>query len=148
MKKFVILFSWAMIECACSTNKLPRFDYNNGPNPWINAFKDRVFINCLYQSYPAGVRDSIFQLMARYDLFNPYDDINVYASNNKKLLDSLGGSIPKNLPAYWHADEADLKGKNVYMCSCLHYYSSKELNSVARGEYKKFRKANDKTGSK
>lgn len=131
---------------SCKTNKLPRFDYDNGPNPWVNAFKDNVFIACLYKSYPPEARDSIFRMISKYDLYNPYDGFTDYKMKSKNLLDSLGSSVPKNLPPFWHADEQDNKGKNVYMCTCLHYYKSRELDSIALSEYRKYEKLQNKTG--
>lgn len=143
MKKNIIIFSSVILALSCNVNKLPRFDYNNGPNPWINAFKDRVFITCLSQSYPKGVSDSIFNLISKYDLYNPYDDFIDYEINNKRFLDSLGASIPKKAPPFWHIDEPDNKGKNVNICNCLHYYASRELDSIAISEYKKVTKNNN-----
>jgi hypothetical protein len=61
---------------------------------------------------------------------------------SRKLIDSLAKAIPKNIPPFWHTDEIENKDKNVYMCSCLHYYQSKELDKIAKREYKKYRRLN------
>jgi hypothetical protein len=112
----------------------------------MNAFKDNVFITCLYQSYPFEARDSIFWMISKYDLYNPYDGFIDYKIERKKFVDSLGASISKNIPLFWHTDEKENKGKNVYMCTCLHYYKSRELDSIALSEYKKYKKMQKKTG--
>lgn len=127
---------------SCTVNKLARFNYNNGPNPWINAFKDRVFVKCLEHSYN---NDSIFTMINKIDVYvNPYDAF--YLEGDRiKLLDSLSHSIPLHIPPPSGLIEG-VDGRNFYLCNCLHYYASKELDSIARKEYKNELKITKKSG--
>jgi hypothetical protein len=79
-------------------------------------------------------------------LFNPYDEFLAYKIERKIFLDSLAASIPKNLPTFWHIDEQEDQGKNVYLCSCLHFYISRELDSVVRVEYERHKTVQEKIG--
>jgi hypothetical protein len=79
-------------------------------------------------------------------LFNPYDEFLAYKIERKIFLDSLAASIPKKLPTFWHIDEQEDQGKNVYLCACLHYYASRELDSIARIEYEKYKRVQKKIG--
>lgn len=90
--------------------------------------------------------DSIFRIISKHDLFNPYEDFLSYKVERKASLDSIGASIPKNIPAFWHGDEQEDEGKNVYLCACLHYYASRELDSIARIEYEKYKRVQKKIG--
>lgn len=143
-RKYVIIV--VFLFAACETSKLQQFNNSKDENAFINAFKDHVFFKCFYASYPYNVRDSISRIMMKYELYNPNEDFRIYAFENKKLIDSLGISIPKNIPPFWHIEGEENKGKNVYLATCLHYYASSQLDSIARTEYKKYRKAEKKAG--
>ena len=41
--RILFICSVLFILSSCKTTRFPHFDYNNGPNPQINAFKDNVF---------------------------------------------------------------------------------------------------------
>ncbi|HJV20916.1 MAG TPA: hypothetical protein VJ552_13615 [Sediminibacterium sp.] len=129
--KFSISVFVIFILSGCSGSHLSRTKVNNASNAWITAFKDRVFIKCLEHSYPNS--DSILLLIGKTDAFNPYDGIYDYLDDHHKLIDSLGGSIPKNIPPLW---VEDFKGRNTYLCSCLHYYASPKLDAIAKRAYK------------
>lgn len=84
MKKIILVASLLLIYLSCKTRyKYPKFDYNNGPNSWINAFKDRVFFNSLRESYKS---DTIFKLIEKKDAFNPYEGLGPDAINKAKLI--------------------------------------------------------------
>lgn len=117
----------------CSGSRLSVTKLNDASNAWITAFKDRVFIKCLEHSYTNS--DSILLLIGKTDAFNPYDGIYDYLDDHHKVIDSLGKSIPKNIPPLWIED---FKGQNTYLCSCLHYYASPKLDSIAKREYKTY----------
>lgn len=140
MKNFLGFFLMLLFFfSSCTVNKLPRFDYINGSNPWIDAFKDRVFVNCLKHSYN---NDSVFIIINKKDVYiNPYDGFYDYLEADKiKFLDSLGNSIPLHIPPPTGLVEG-VGARNFYMCNCLHYYASRELDSIAKKEYKKHIKA-------
>ena len=65
---------------------------------------------------------------------------NTYEGFELNLIDSaktLGSSVIKKMPApYINLDESDLKNKNFISMSCLNYYASRELDSIARKLYK------------
>ncbi|MDR6922423.1 hypothetical protein [Chryseobacterium sp. 2987] len=73
--------------------------------------------------------------MAQKDLFSPSDDPDSKINN---IQDSLAKKIINNLPpVYLHVeDESTIKGKNFIISTCLSYYESKELNSLAQKLYK------------
>jgi hypothetical protein len=50
--RILFICSVLFILSSCKTTRFPHFDYNNGPKPWINAFKENIFLSCLSQSYP------------------------------------------------------------------------------------------------
>lgn len=132
MKKLFFLLLFSILFSSCIINQLPQFDHYKSQNPWVSAFKDRVFIKCLEHSYSNS--DTILKLIGKTDAFNPYDGIYSYLEKNWKYIDSIGKSIPKNAPTLWLDDYKD---HNTYLCNCLHYYESRELDSIAKKEYKK-----------
>lgn len=124
----------ALSGCAKKTySALPAFDYNKSDNPWISAYKDQAFIACLKESYK---NDSIFKIIERYDAGNPYDGI-----YGQPVLDAkkLGAEIAKNIPSAQMC-EGCTEEQNYFMATCLHYYNSKELDSIARAAHKKYNK--------
>ena len=66
MKKLIILYSILVLTACASKKGYESFDYSNGSNPWVNAFKDKVFTACLRESYR---NDTIFLLIEKEDLF-------------------------------------------------------------------------------
>lgn len=129
MKKILLLF---VLCCSCkSTSTLSKFDYNHDSEAWITAFKDQMFFACLKESHP---NDTIFNLISKRDAFNPYEGLGLTNSNKAK---ELGKKIIQNIPPPKMC-EGCKDGKNYYMANCLHYYKSKDLDSIANSEYKKF----------
>jgi hypothetical protein len=131
MKNF-ILFLFFLSGCS-AINHVTKTNQDNNYKAWITAFKDRVFIKCLDHSYPKS--DSILSIIGRTDAFNPYDGIYNYLDTRFGFIDSLGASVYKKVQPLWLDD---FKGRNTYLCNCLHYYSSLELDSIAKAEYKNY----------
>lgn len=134
MKKYFVILS--LFFLACSASKQSHIN-NNYDKAWINAFKDKYFVSCLKESYK---NDSIFKMIDEVDLYNPYDGfytIDEYVVKAEKL----GQNISKDIPS---TNYKDYGKSNYYMATCLHYYASKELDSIAKSEYKKFIKAREK----
>lgn len=96
------------------------------------GFQDRVFIACLKESYK---NDSIFRLIEKEDIFNPYEGFYIF-DDIVHRADSLGSSVAKKLAPTGYRD---YEGKNYYMSHCLLYYTSKELDAIARGEFEKYK---------
>ena len=132
MRKILLLIGLICLA-ACSKHTFPRFDYNNGPNSWINAFKDRVFFNSLRESYKS---DTIFKLIEKKDAFNPYEGLGPDAINKAKLI---AIELVRKMPPPTMCENCT-KDMNYYMANALHFYNSKQLDSIAIQEYKKYLK--------
>jgi hypothetical protein len=133
MKKIILIGVALIISVGCKTKyKYPKFDYNNGPNPCLNAFKDKVFFSILQESYKGT--DAIKEINKK-DVGNPYDGI--YDPILLKKIDSIGKDFVKKVPPPSLCSECT-KGQNYFMAQALHFYRSRELDSVAKVELKKF----------
>ena len=73
--------------------------------------------------------------MESKDLFSPSDDFDPRADSIRTLLSK---KVITHLPKpYLHVDdEKELIGKNFIISTCLSYYESKELDSIAKKLYK------------
>ncbi len=58
-----LLFIALFAITACSKCIYPHFDYNRSANPWIGAFKDRVFFAALQEAYKSD--SLIFELIEK-----------------------------------------------------------------------------------
>lgn len=118
------------IVSSCTPKLYPKFDYNKSENPWIDAFKDRVFFSALEEAYKSDT--SIFLLIRKKDAFNPYDDLYGEA---REIAIKIGVDLIKKIPppAMCEGCKGDM---NYYMAASLHYYNSRELDSIARKLYK------------
>lgn len=118
---------------SCSQEKhLSHFDYYKSETPWIDAFKDQAFFSCLKESHP---EDTLWKILESRDLFNPYDGLDL---KNLKIAQKLGDSIARNIPTATYC-EGCKSYQNYYIATCLHYYKSRELDSIAQIEYKRFK---------
>lgn len=115
---------------ACNKNSYPTFDYNKSENPWIDAFKDRVFFTALKEAYKTDT--TIFQLIEKKDALNPYDGLSL---DEMKKAEELGKSLIYKIPPPSMCENCP-PGINYYMATSLHYYKSRELDSIARSLYK------------
>jgi hypothetical protein len=115
---------------SCSKKTYHKFEYNKSENPWVGAFKDKVFFTILKESYK---NDTIFQLIEKKDAFNPYDNLSPDALDQIK---ELAKDLIKNMPKPTMCENCK-DGENYYMANALHYYSSHELDSIANAAYKK-----------
>jgi hypothetical protein len=136
MKKYILILLPLLFSASCTINSYPKFDYNKSHNPWIDAFKDQVFFTSLEESYKS---DTIMKLIQRKDAFNPYDALSLDAINKAK---QLGIQLIKNMPPPVMCESCGNE-KNYFMATALHYYNSRELDSIAKAEFKKY-KAHDK----
>ncbi|MBG6060862.1 hypothetical protein IWX83_000636 [Flavobacterium sp. CG_9.1] len=106
----------------------------NKPSPkngWIIEYKEKAFFDCLFQGYK---NDSIFRLIQKENLFINADNIPMslwpkIKSDSKKII--------QNLPAAeYYNDETD-KHKKYILQTCLCYFGSRELDSIAKKAYQK-----------
>jgi len=121
-----------LLFTACkSSYKYPKFDFNNGPNPCINAFKDKVFFSILRECYKST--DAMKEIYKK-DVGNPYDGI--YSGKLFDRIDSIGKNFAKKIPP---PSLCECKpGQNYFMAQALHFYRSKELDSIAKVELERF----------
>jgi hypothetical protein len=112
---------------------------------FVKLFKDRVFFKCLNYGYGNDLYFNVTTLMASKDLFNSSDSENFL---DKKLIDSLAKRLILNLPppSVHVEDLKTISDKNFIVSTALSYYESKELDSIAKSEYKKKIKENKKLG--
>lgn len=134
MKKYLLLLLFVVTGLnSCKTGySYPKFDFKNGPNPCINAFKDRVFSSILREAYKST--DAMKEI-SKIDVGNPYDGIS--SPELFKKIDSIGVDFYKKIPLAELCSECE-KSQNYFMAQALHFYASRELDSIARVELKKF----------
>ena len=127
--KYLFIIAIGLLT-SCSSNLYHHFDYNRSNNPWMDAFKDRVFFTALKDPYSSD--SSIFQLIEKKDAFNPYDGLSL---KEMQIANELGTSLIKNMPSPSMCENCS-DGMNYYMATALHYYNSRELDSIAKKYYK------------
>lgn len=140
MKKIIffclILFT---VFIGCYPYKRSGFKYNHYEDAWITNFKDDVFMHCIREGYN---NDTIFDLMQKKDLLNS-GEIDGWL-RVMDLKRTLGKTVAQNIPKpYKKIDDPRDTSKKLILTSCLHYYGSKELDSIARSEYRKKLKSKD-----
>jgi hypothetical protein len=133
MKKTILMIIVVTVVFIGCSNKyrFPKFDYNNGPNPCINAFKDKVFFSILRESYKGT---DAFKEIGKRDVGNPYDGLP--PTLNAKI-DSIAKDFVKKLPRPALCDECS-KEQNYFMAQALHFYRSHELDAITKAELGKF----------
>lgn len=129
--KYTLLLLVITILVSCGKAPSEKFNYNLSDNPWIDAYKDHAFFACIHESYG----DSIYKIIENKDAFNPFDGLTLDALQSAKYN---GSKISKNMPRPAMCEDCK-EGENYYMATCLHYYNSKELDSIAKAEYKKYK---------
>ncbi len=127
--KYILIIAVCMIT-ACNKNTHPAFEYNRNEKPRMDAFNDRVFFTALREAYSAD--SSVFLLIEKNDALNPYDGLSAEA-----LLkaDECAKDFIRKMPAPAMCEDCK-NGKNYFMASILHYYKSRELESIAKKYYK------------
>ena len=128
MKNILYLFITLFVQ-SYSNKTYQKFDYNYSKNPWINAFKDQLFFASLKEGFNS---DSIFTLLKKKDAFNPYDWLSLDELEKAK---ALGKDLVKKITPHLMCEDWT-PGMNYYMANALHYYNSRELDSIARVYYK------------
>lgn len=128
--KYLIVIALIIVS-SCNNNLYPKFDYNKSENPWIDAFKDKVFISALREAYNSDTL--IFKLIEKKDALNPYDGLTL---DEMEKAEQLGKLLIKKIPLPAMC-ESCTSGMNYFMAVSLHYYKSRELDSIAKKLYKK-----------
>ena len=140
MKNKIVIIVIGCVLWSCTTYKRNKFEYHFGKNQneWINMYKTDIFLTCIRKGYKD---DEVFKLIAKKDLLVPYEPF-LYI----KSIDSLATNVIKNMPKpiFPHCDdcteaeEIEEAKKNYICASCLNYYASRELDSIARKAYKEY----------
>ena len=134
--KYVLIISLFFVQ-SCSRNNYPKFDYTKSDNPWIDAFKDRVFFSALKEAYKSDTL--IFKLIKKKDALNPYDGLSLEEIEN---ANKIGIALIKKMPPPAICENCS-ENVNYFMATALHYYKSKELHNIVSSSYK-VHKRNDK----
>lgn len=134
MKKVIALLV-VFLVFSCNVYKRDKFSYDYGRNTWINTYKAEVFYACIKEGFN---NDSIIKLMSKKDYLNPYDEFYFSEIDSARIL---GKKIILNMPKVMQRHCDDCKGneaiKNYVSINCLKYYASRELDSIAKAQYKK-----------
>lgn len=127
---------------SCSTSQLSKFEYHLGEKEaWINAYKTEAFWGCFTESYK---NDTLVKIISKRDFINQPEIIADWDAFFKAQEE--GKNISKNItkptyPKFEDGNKEEFYKKNYFLASCLNYYKSKELDNLAKEEYKKFLKA-------
>lgn len=105
-----------------------RFDPKTSEHGWITAYKQCVFYACIKEGYK---NDSIFALMHKEDVFIGSHGLSFPIIDRAHLL---GKKIAKDIEVPFYIPPVDLQLRNI-SSTCLRYYESRELDSIAREEY-------------
>ncbi|MFE3872359.1 hypothetical protein ACFX5F_14115 [Flavobacterium sp. ZS1P70] len=138
--KNTVILTICLLVLSCNTYKRDPFYFRSDSKYkdesfWIDNFKDEVFYACLKEGYK---NDSIFKLMGKKDLFNASEVFDFSEMDSARVL---GRKIIKKMPPpFIHIDDKDITGMNFISAACLHYYASRELDSIAKEAYKKHAK--------
>ncbi len=127
--KYILIIAVFILSSCCS-NVYPHFDYKLSENPWITAFKDRVFFSAMREAYKSD--PLIFKLVEKKDALNPYDGLSL---TDIKKAEEIGEELVKNMPQPSMCEGCQT-GMNYFMASSLHYYISQELNAIVKRLYK------------
>jgi len=130
--KTVIYTIFFLMFFSCATQyERGKFSYNRSENPWITAYKQDVFYSCLQESYR---NDSIFILMRKEDMFNGLGDFSMI--DRARLLGKRIANGILSRDYLIDADHINMKyPPKPISATCLRFYESRELDSIARAEY-------------
>lgn len=116
---------------SCSSYKKDRFVYNEFT--WTDQFKAAIFLACIKESYKG---DSIYEQMGQRDIFFANDAFH----GQLGLINELGEHFVKKIPLPKRPCPECKKEDRYFLANCLKYYESRELDSIAKAEYKTFLK--------
>lgn len=138
-KKILIFISTILFFISCNVYKRDKFVYrNNDEKVWINTFKTEVFYSCINEGIGS---DSLIKVLKANDLFNIYDGYPIVEIEKARIF---GKKIISNMPKPYikiDNDENYLKNKNFISYSCLNYFASRELDSIAKKAFNEYLKA-------
>ena len=131
MKSKLMMIFYVTSFLSCKTSKIQEKENirNKEKKEWIFAFKAKVFYKCFQQSGVIMDKDASPSLN-----FEVLGDFKILSK-----VDSIGQSHSKviNDRSAW-LKGGDLDGYRAITNGCLSFFESKELDSIANSEYKKF----------
>lgn len=135
MRKYFLLIGYICLV-SCASNEKKRFNYiDNDKEFWINSYKTEVFLSCINE----GIKnDTLFIILSNKDLLNMNEEISFSEIDSAR---KLGVSIAKKIPKPYikiDSDETELNGKRLISYNCLKYYSSHELDSIAKKAFEEY----------
>lgn len=126
---FLVLFSFVIFSCSVKKKQIYT---DKQQETWVTLFKEEVFVECLKESYQ---NDTIFKLISKKDISGSHDFI-VWITEIE-IARKLGREFAVNIPDPEYKFDDYKIGQKYYMSTCLRYYASRELDSIAIFEYKK-----------
>ncbi|SHM16901.1 hypothetical protein [Flavobacterium xanthum] len=138
MRNIKIILGLLILLISCKSNHRNNFEYNLGANEnqWINNFKTETFFSCLRVAYK---NDTIFKLISKKDLMYLYESTALQHDIINKNVEKIIANTPKPvLPKCEECEPEEQINKKYFCATCLSYYASKELDSIAKIEFKKY----------
>lgn len=140
MKKIFLLIIAIIALFSCSTFKRERFKYiQDEKQSWINSYKYEAFYGCIQEGLK---NDSLKIILNSKDLFAPNLNMDSFTIDQAR---QFGQDIAKNTPIpHIKIDEGEekLTNKKFISFSCLNYFASRELDSIAKNQFELSRKVN------
>jgi hypothetical protein len=138
MKKTFLSIITITTLFSCNTFKRERFKYiQEEKQSWINSYKYEAFYGCINEGLK---NDSLKIILSNKDLFAPNLNIDFFTIDQAR---ELGRDIAKNIPKPFikiDKGEEKLASKKFISFSCLNYFASRELDSIAKNQYEFFKK--------
>jgi len=102
-------------------------------NMWVRDYKQSAFSQCLFKAYK---NDTIFKMIQKEDLFLD----SVIPMELWPKINSESQKIADNIPVTEYYSDSDDKDKKHILETCLCYFSSRQLDSIAKKAYKEHSK--------
>lgn len=130
MRHFISILVMSLFIFSCDSYKREKFTYNEQQKEiWINSYKYEVFYGCIEEGIG---NDSLRIILKNKDLFSKNSEVDFMVTNQAR---ALGKRIIEQMPSAGikiDKGEEHLKVKNFISYNCLVYYSSRELDSIAK----------------
>jgi hypothetical protein len=119
-----------LISCKANNSNSERAFNKRVKEGNIKYFKMQVYCSCLNNAYE---NKDIIKSIRTEDLLAVFDDLS--SPDIQKTVDSLGKIVAQTIKP---EEYPDFEGKKRITVKCLEYYTSKELDNIARKRFKKY----------
>lgn len=130
MKKLFLLL---LISVGCNAQKeIPNRQLaNNQEEAFVDFFKIQVYCSCLKHGYE---NKQIMELIYKEDLLGGYDGL----ANDliQEEINTIGKQIASTIKPETYLD---FENKKRITATCLNFYNSKDLDSLAKSIYEKYK---------